>query len=201
MSKIDKSGYFRADGGSITADSTPVYFANSGVSTVLSPGSWFHTGSKTDQGTGLPGWTWQNWATWYGALQSKYGTDKANQIWADAWQRGLASTESGDISDPETGSGVLWNSVPIDAKYDDNFLAWIKGKDYLYNVVFNGVLGKSAAAIDTTTKVVTDIGSGIGSLGSGLGNSLKVVSYVVPVLLVLTAAGIVWWGFKKVKTS
>lgn len=113
-------------------------------------------------------WKCAEWSEWFYALKSKYGKEKAIDIWGTAWnnQTNFAS--------------------PIDCRsFDTTFIAFLK-KEGLWEISTGGLGG----LIPKSINVVSNIGEGIET-------SAKIIKYIVPVAVILGFIGVSAFIYKK----
>ena len=133
------SGGFSPANNPASADSTPDY-DNWG------PDSW---------------WTAQDWVTWHRSLKSKYGLDKANAIFINAWQK----------------QGI--GASPLNARsFDTSFRDYAKSNGFFDGLYYG--LGGVAKPIGTATDVVTGVTEGISTTAA-------LTKYILPIAAVALA--------------
>ena len=177
----DNLGYFYASGNTITADSVPVYTAM--LPKLITPNA--EEEINTDNIRGVAAWTGNDWIQWWNALNSKYGKDKANQIWGSAWLDGL-DTNAGGRGLKSAGSGSVYDSVPLaDRTFNNNFRDFLSNNQYLHDVVFNGLLGKVAEVESGTVNVGSKAVEVVGNVASAVSNTAKVTTWLLPTALIV----------------
>ena len=154
----------------------------------------FSSSSKaiyTDAVTNTPVWTCADWVAFYKALVGKYGASSGKDKWSNWWLMGVDRT-SGGLGDERAGSGLVYSSVPDDCKVTDSaFIAFVKTNG-LNDVVYKGIGGAVAKPISVGTTVIGDVEDSVTTTS-------KIIKYGVPILLVVGAGLLVWYGVKVVK--
>ncbi|HWY11580.1 MAG TPA: hypothetical protein VN026_09660 [Bacteroidia bacterium] len=145
----------------------------------------------TDTVSGKPLWTCADWVTFFKALASKYGEAKAIQIWTYWWNLGL-SKSAGGAGDIKAGSGLVYDSVPLDCRtFDSDFRAFLD-KYKLQDVVYKG-LGVIAKPLGVGVDIVENVASTVDTTS-------KVLKYAIPTLVVVASGLLIWWGVRKAKS-
>ncbi len=172
---------------SIVYNSIPVYNYSHIYNAGLDNGAIY-----TDTVSGKPLWTCADWVTFFKALSAKYGEAKAKDIWTYWWNLGL-SKSAGGAGDSKAGSGLVYDSVPLDCRtFDSDFRVFLD-KYKLKDVVYRG-LGVITKPIGVGVDIVKNASEAVD-------NTSKVLKYAVPVLVVVAGGLLVWWGVRKVKSS
>ncbi len=144
----------------------------------------------TDAYRKLPVWTCTDWITFFNKLEKKYGEEKAKQIWANFWILGL-SKSAGGKGDLRAGSGLAYDSVPLDCRsFNSDFRNFIE-KYKLKDVVYKG-LGVIAIPIGAGAEIVEDVAGAIG-------NTAKTLKFIMPVALIGLGVLAFIWGYNKIK--
>ena len=173
----------------ITFSSIPV-FNYSYLANALNPTS---AAIWTDTFRNEPVWSRADWITYFNALNAKYGQAQAVEVWSYFWNAGLDSGVGG-AGDLRAGSGLVYDSVPMSGiEADTDFHNFIT-KYNLSNVVYKG-LGKLLAQ---PAGVVFDIGANIVDAAT---TTSKILKYGIPVLIIIGAGLLVWYGVKKVQSK
>lgn len=135
-------------------------------------------------------WTCGDWVTYFNKLKSKYGEEKAKELWSYWWNLGL-SKSAGGMGDTRAGSGLVYDSVPLDCRsFNSDFREFVN-KYNLDDVVYRG-LGVIAKPIGGAIDVVEN-------LGDAVTGTSKVLKYGIPILLIAGMGLLVWYGVKKIK--
>jgi len=98
-------------------------------------------------------WDCNDWRTWHGALKKKYGHNKANLIWAKAWQ----------------SQGIFSEAINC-RSFDFGFREWAKGQG-LYDALYWGAAGvvvKPIGAAGDVIDAIPKIASGAASAATWL---------------------------------
>jgi len=178
----------------ITADSIPVY-NYSYLANVFSP-SGAAGAIFTDSVRKVPVWECADWIAYFEALRSKYGEAKAKEIWSYFWNLGV-SKGAGGAGDLRAGSGMAYDSVPLDCRTTNSDFRKFIDKYKLNDTVYKGLgviakpLGVGADVVVAATNVVEGAAGAASSIG-------KIIKYGVPLLLI-TVAGIVVYKIYKSK--
>lgn len=136
-------------------------------------------------------WACADWINWHKALKQKHGTEKANQIWANAWLEGVSNVGGGKGTAP--GSNWAVDSVPLDCRsFNSEFRDYIKKYPPLYSAVYPG----ATSTIVKPFGVATDIVEGV---SSGVSSTAKVIKYLLPISIILITGFIAWKIYKKNK--
>lgn len=172
----------------ITFDSIPVY-NYSYLANALNPTS---GAIFTDVVRKVPVWVCSDWITFFKELKNKYGEQKAKEYWSWWWTLGL-SVSAGGQGDPRAGSGLVYDSVPLDCRsFDSDFRSFIT-KHNLSDTVYKG-LGVITKPIGFASDIVKDVTSAVTSTS-------KIIKYGVPALLVVGMGLLVWYGVSKIKST
>ena len=172
----------------ITEKSIPVY-NYSYLANAISPGG-ANSAVFTDAVRKETVWTCADWITFFKALNAKYGEKQAKDIWSYFWNLGTSSG-AGGAGDIRAGSGVAYDSVPLDCRTTNaDFRAFIS-KYNLTDVVYKG-LGNIAKPLGLGTDVIVDVSSAITTSG-------KILKYGIPILLLTGGILLVVYGYKKVQ--
>ena len=118
-------------------------------------------------------WTCSQWTNWYTALVEKFGKDTARQLWQHAWDKGNAFKFIG-------GSH-------LDCRMQSDFADFAKN---------NGL--QVSSVISSTYLGVEGI---VGSLGTGAKRTAAVLSWLVPIILIMLVLAASYILFKSVKTG
>jgi len=146
----------------------------------------------TDKSRNVPVWTCADWITFFNALKDKNGEASAKEIWSWWWNLGL-SKSAGGMGDGRAGSGLVYDSVPLDCRSFNSDFRTFLDKYKLSDTVYKG-LGNITKPIGVVTDVVGDVGSAISSTG-------KILKYGIPILLIAGAGLLIWYGVRKVQKS
>lgn len=135
----------------ITADSTPDY------------DSW---GPDTY-------WSCDQWIQYHKALKEKWGQDKANKIWLDAFEKQDSFEHA-----------YNW------CKYDAAFADYFAKQGLSVGNIFSKIVNSGGKLVDAVSNVA--------STASSSTNALK---FVGPALVVTAGILLIFWGYKKVKSA
>jgi hypothetical protein len=134
-------------------------------------------------------WSGSDWVLWHKELLKKYQTDRANQIWADAWLDGVSVAGGG--RGKVAGSGLVFDAVPVgDRTINPIFRDYLKANEFLYNAVYVGIGGLIAKPLGAGVDVVTGASGGITSISNMvnyIGKALPVIGVVGGIILVYVA--------------
>ena len=170
----------------IKYDSIPVY-NYSYVANAISPSIAIFTDTVRKE----TAWSCENWITFFNELKGKYGEVKAKDIWSNYWLMGL-SKSAGGKGDVRTGSGLVYDSVPLDCRsFNSDFGNFIT-KYKLRDVVYKG-LGNITKPIGSVTGIVGDV-------SDSADTTAKVLKYGVPITVITCLGLLIWYGIKKVKS-
>ncbi len=139
-------------------------------------------------------WQPQDWIVWHRAMKAKYSLDEANKRFIDAFLKAGSFAAS-----------YNWRST------DTEFKKYAKANGF-YDSLFSGIgglIGKVASlggsvittASDSGSALVENAGQAATNLSESITNTSKVLKVLIPVVVVLVVAGILWYGIKKFKLS
>lgn len=153
-------------------------------------------------------WKGEQWLEWSNALRGHYDKLQADLIWSKAWLDGV-SVLGGGTGNAE-GADYVNDSVPIDDRtFNKTFRNFLnaQGNEILYNAVFSGIGGEVGSILSGSVQVTDDVlsaiknaGSSVRNVGDTAANLTKVLSWLLPILLIILAAGAVYYVGKKTKT-
>jgi len=173
---------------SITADSIPVY-NYSYIANALNP-SGASSAIFTDEFTKTPVWTCADWIAFFEALKTKNGEAKAKEIWSYFWNLGV-SKSAGGAGDLRAGSGMVYDSVPLDCRtFNADFRKFID-KYKLTDVVYKG-LGVIAKPIGVGTDVATAATKAVEGASSAVSSLGNIIKYGVPIAVVALGVIIIY---------
>jgi hypothetical protein len=122
-------------------------------------------------------------------MVQKYGLQKANQRFTDAWLDGLSVVAGGRGNAP--GSNYIVDSVPLDCRsFNSSFRDYISKNQALYDVVYSGIAGTIVKPIGAAVDVVENVGGGISNVS-------KVIRYGLPIIIILIAGIYAYKMYKK----
>lgn len=174
----------------IEYNSIPVY-NYSYAAHALSPGS-STAAIFTDVARNQPVWTCEDWITFFNKLKAKHGEEQARKNWIYFWNLGL-SKGAGGAGDLRAGSGLAYDSVPLDCRsFNTNFRSFID-KYKLTDAVYKGL-----GVLTKPIGLATDLVDGVVSTAQTTG---KILKYGVPILLVSGMALLILYGYQKVKNA
>ena len=134
-------------------------------------------------------WGCTEWINWHKSMVQKYGLQKANDRFIDAWLDGLSVVAGGRGNAP--GSNYIVDSVPLDCRsFNSNFRDYIKKNQALYDVVYSGIAGTIVKPIGATVDVVDNVSGGITNVS-------KVIRYGLPIIIILIAGIYAYKIYKK----
>lgn len=173
----------------ITYDTIPVYnyslIANTGQTTAI----W------TDAFRKLPVWTCADWIEWFEELKKQYSESTAKSVWKYFWSLGV-SKSGGGMGDIRAGSGLIYDSVPLDCRTFNTDFRNFLSKYNLNDAVYTG-LGNIAIPIGAGVDVVKHIAGAVGSVASGIDTTGKVLKYAIPALFIAGVGLLLIYGYKK----
>ncbi len=142
----------------------------------------------TDVFRNEPVWTCADWIAFFNALNTKYGEAKAKQIWSNWWILGL-SKSAGGKGDIRAGSGLVYDSVPLDCRTLNTDFRKFIDKYKLSDVVYKG-LGVITMPLGTGVDIVTNVADAVKNTSTAL-------KYVVPSVVIGLGAIVLFWGYGK----
>jgi hypothetical protein len=125
-------------------------------------------------------WNKTDWMTWHAALVNVFGEAVGSDKWTDTWN--------------EESDFLTWNAGDERADWvtlDPVFRVWLSsytlsnGINMLESLQAEIFLGQT---IGTATDITGNVLEGVSSLGSGVENTLKLASWLLPVVLVIVLA-------------
>lgn len=141
-------------------------------------------------------WTCEDWMKWRAELAKKYSSVESDYIWSKAWLDGVSVFSGGTGEAP--GSNYVLDSVPIDCRtFNTNFRDFLDANPNLKAAVYSGIGGLIAKPLGLgvdVVKGVVEIGSNI---VSGASNASKTLKWIIPVVLIVTVAGLIIYFGKK----
>lgn len=161
----------------IAADTIPVYNYSHLANFGLDNGAIW-----TDTLRGIPVWTCTDWIEWFNALNTKYGEAKAKEIWKYFWAAGV-STIGGGLGMVQAGSGVAYDSVPLDCRtFNTEFRDFIDTYG-LIDSVYTGI-GSITKPIGFAVSGVNDIANGVSGITGAIANVGKILKWLIPAVLI-----------------
>lgn len=117
-------------------------------------------------------WDCSDWITWHKELIKKYGKEQADNVWAKEYDNSSYASHETICS---TGNQAF--------------------KDY---AISNGLNKKSTilTKIYRAENVIDNIGAPIRDIGSTVRSTTQVLKIAIPILLIATTVGLMWYGYK-----
>ncbi len=126
-------------------------------------------------------WTCSDWQQWHVLRSAAYGKAQADVDFLYYWNQQSMGAHALDCR-----------------SFSTSFRSYFQSQNLL-EALYDGALGVIASTIGAGTDVITGISSAVSSVGDGVKNSSKIISVIIPILLVLIAIAAIYYAYKHIK--